>query len=253
MRIAIVEDDTVIAELMNRTLLKGFSERGQHINITNFDTCKSFIHVASRETFDIVFLDWHLPDGTGIELIDWMKQYLEALPAVLMVTQRCEENDAIEALNAGADDFISKPFRPGELVARANAAVRRRALQTSSIAQQRELEFEGIKLNTNREVAYVNGQEVSLTRQEFRLAFLLLNQLGSPLSRSYLYEYVWGRSNAPNTRTLDVHIHRVRKKLQLTVDNGWSLASVYGYGYRLQKVERHVEKAPQDAVKQPNP
>lgn len=237
MRIAIVEDDTVMIRLIHTALANGFEERGIQATITPFESSKDFIRVASRETFDLVFLDWHLPDGTGIGLIDWMKKYLEALPAVLMVTQRQEESDIIEALNAGADDFITKPFRPKELAARAFAAIRRRSLRTSATAQQSQLEFGCIKLNSNREVAFVNNEEIALTRQEFRLAYLLLNQLGSPLSRSYLYEYVWGRSNDPNTRTLDVHIHRVRKKLKLTAEHGWSLVSVYGYGYRLQTVE----------------
>lgn len=237
MRIAIVEDDPVMIRLIHTALVNGFEERGIQATITPFESGKEFIRFASRETFDLVFLDWHLPDGTGIGLIDWMKKFLEALPAVLMVTQRQEESDIIEALNAGADDFITKPFRPKELAARAFAAIRRRSLRTSATAQQSQLEFGCIKLNSNREVAHVSGEEVALTRQEFRLAYLLLNQLGSPLSRSYLYEYVWGRSNDPNTRTLDVHIHRVRKKLKLTAENGWSLVSVYGYGYRLQTVD----------------
>ncbi|MGY4878557.1 response regulator transcription factor [Vreelandella aquamarina] len=246
MRIAVVEDDTVVLERINKALLDGFEERGIQANITSFESGKAFIRIASRDTFDLVFLDWHLPDGTGIGLLDWMKKYLEALPAVLIVTQRQEESDIIEALNAGADDFISKPFRPRELAARAYAATRRRSLRTSATAQQSELEFGRIKLNSNREVAYVDGEEVALTRQEFRLAFLLLNQLGSPLSRSYLYEYVWGRSNDPNTRTLDVHIHRVRKKLKLTSEHGWNLVSVYGYGYRLQTIDEPEAETKED-------
>lgn len=241
MRIAIVEDDVVMTQLIHKALVNGFEERGLPISITAFETGKDFIRVASRETFDLVFLDWHLPDSTGIGLIDWMKNYLEALPGVLLVTQRQEESDIIEALNAGADDFISKPFRPRELAARAFATIRRRSLRTAANAQQSELEFGRIRLNSDREAAYVDGEKVSLTRQEFRLAYLLLNQLGNPLSRSYLYEYVWGRSNDPNTRTLDVHIHRVRKKLKMTAEHGWNLMSVYGYGYRLQTVDPREE------------
>jgi len=248
MRIAIVEDDTVMIRLIHSALQNGFEERNIRVNITPFETGKDFIRVASRETFDLVFLDWHLPDGTGIGLIDWMKKYLEALPAVVMLTQRQEEQDTVEALNAGADDFISKPFRPKELAARAFAAIRRRSLRTSTTAQQSELEYGQIRLNSDREVAFVAGEEVSLTRQEFRLAYLLLNQLGSPLSRSYLYEYVWGRNNDPNTRTLDVHIHRVRKKLRLTSEHGWNLVSVYGYGYRLQAVNAPKEDS-QDSLR----
>ncbi|MGQ7289718.1 response regulator transcription factor [Vreelandella venusta] len=247
MRIAVVEDEKVVSERIEKALMDGFAERGIEANIYSFETSKAFIHTASRNTFDLVVLDWHLPDGTGIALLNWMKTYLQIIPAVLMVTLRQEESDIIQALNAGADDFISKPFRPRELAARAYASTRRHSLRTPSVAQQQTLEFGRIKLNTNSETAYVDGVEVPLTRQEFRLAFMLLNQLGSPLSRSYLYEYVWGKSDPPGTRTLDVHIHRVRKKLSLTSEFGWNLVSVYGYGYRLQALDEIADESTGDS------
>lgn len=237
MHIAIVEDEKVISKRIEKVLVDGFAERGIEVNTSSFGTSKAFIHAASRHTLDLVILDWHLPDGSGIALINWMKAYLQVIPAVVMVTLRQEESDIIQALDAGADDFISKPFRPRELAARAYASTRRHSLRTPNLAQQNTLEFGRIKLNLKHETAHVDGEGVSLTRQELRLAFLLLDQLGSPLSRSYLYEHVWGKSDPPSTRTLDVHIHRVRKKLKLTSEFGWNLISVYGYGYRLQALD----------------
>ncbi|MBP5978693.1 MAG: response regulator transcription factor [Halomonas sp.] len=237
MRIAIVEDEKVIFERMRKALYEGFINRGIQSNISAFETSAAFIHTVSRETFDLVLLDWHLPDGTGIDLLDWMKRYLKILPAVVIVTHRQEEVDVIQALDAGADDFISKPFRPRELAARAYAASRRKTTYTTNQAHQ--LEFGCIKLNTQKETACISGQNITLTHQEFRLAYLLLNRLDSPLSRAYLYKYVWGRDNDLNTRTLDVHIHRIRKKLLLTAEHGWNLVSVYGYGYRLRSIEEN--------------
>ncbi|MBE0465139.1 MAG: response regulator transcription factor [Halomonadaceae bacterium] len=235
MKIAVVEDESVMYERMHKALYNGFVNRGIQTNISAFATSSAFIHTASRETFDLVLLDWHLPDGTGIALLDWMKKYLEMLPAVIIVTHRQEETDVIQALDAGADDFISKPFRPRELAARAYAASRRKLSYTSNQAHQ--LKFGRIKLNTQKETACIDGQSITLTHQEFRLAYLLLNRLDSPLSRAYLYKYVWGRDKDLNTRTLDVHIHRIRKKLLLTAEYGWNLVSVYGYGYRLQAIK----------------
>ena len=241
MRIAIVEDDPIALKLVSGALIKGFNKRGFNTCINSFESGADFIGVASRDTFDLVILDWHLPDRTGLEILDWMQEYLKILPAVVMVTQRNEEKDIVAALDAGADDFISKPFRPNELVARAFSAFRRRSFSTLREAQINELDFGSITLDENNDVAYVNGTHVTLTRQELKLAYVLLSRAGSILSRSYLYEYVWGMTHKAKTRTLDVHIHRVRKKLSLTGENGWNLESVYGHGYRLERVARHED------------
>ncbi|MGP9798027.1 response regulator transcription factor [Halomonas sp. 86] len=241
MRIAVVEDDKIMLERMRNTLHDGFASRGVQSDISVFETSTAFTHTASRESFDLVLLDWHLPDGNGIALLDWMDKYLSVLPAVMIVTHRQDEADTIQALDAGADDFISKPFRPRELAARAYAATRRKSSYISSQDPLKPLKLGRIELNTRDETAFINGQRVTLTHQEFRLAYLLLNRIDSPLSRSYLYQYVWGRNHGPNTRTLDVHIHRIRKKLMLTAEYGWNLISVYGYGYRLQKAKTEKE------------
>ncbi|NOG30674.1 response regulator transcription factor [Halomonas sp. TBZ9] len=236
MRIAIVEDDPIAAKLVSSALVKGFNKRGFTVDITTFESGTHFISIASRDTFDVVILDWHLPDRTGIQILDWMKRYLKKLPTVVMVTQRQHEKDIIQALNEGADDFISKPFSPSVLSARVYAAYRRQLFASLREAEQTELDFGSILLDEKNEVAYVNGGPVALTRQELKLAYLMLSRAGSILSRSYLYEYVWGMTHKAKTRTLDVHIHRVRKKLSLTGEYGWNLESVYGHGYRLERV-----------------
>lgn len=245
MRIAIVEDDPIAVKLASSVLVKGFNKRGFTVDITAFETGTHFISIASRDTFDLVILDWHLPDRTGIEILDWMKEYLKTLPTVVMVTQRDHDKDIIEALNQGADDFISKPFSPDVFSARVFAAYRRQLFSSLREAKQNELDFGSILLDEKNEVAYVNSEPVALTRQELRLAYLLLSRAGSILSRSYLYEYVWGITHGGKTRTLDVHIHRVRKKLSLTGEFGWNLESVYGHGYRLERVARHEDGQPE--------
>ena len=237
MHVAIVVSDKGVAERIFTALSEGLLDRGVETNILLFTTSSTFIRTASRETFDLICIDSHLPDGKGIQLLDWMKKYLEELPAVLMVTHRKDEADVIQALDAGADDFISKPFRSRELAARAYAVLRRKNLLKPSLTQSYLLKHQLVKLNTKKKTACVDGQSIVLTHQEFRLAYLLLKRIGISLSRSYLYKYAWGHEVGLHTRTLDVHIHRIRKKLRLTAENGWNLESIYGYGYRLQKVE----------------
>ena len=101
MRIAVVEDEKVVSERIETALMDGFAERGIEANIYSFETSKAFIHTASRNTFDLVILDWHLPDGTGIALLNWMKTYLQIIPAVLMVTLRQRRSRYYSSLERG--------------------------------------------------------------------------------------------------------------------------------------------------------
>ncbi|XGA79138.1 response regulator transcription factor [Halomonas sp. CH40] len=241
MRIAIVEDDKVLLHRISKALLDGFEEREIQADVTLLQSNNAFIKIASRKSFDLVLLNWGLSDNKGLDLIDWMETCLKAQPAVLVVTQRETERDIVEALDAGADGIVTKPVRPRELAARAFAITRRHLLRTHSATKQNELTFRHLKLNPSREMAFVNGEEVPMTHQEFRLAHLLLTQMNSSLSRTYLHEYIWGHCDNPNTRTLDVHVHRVRRKLKLTVEYGWNLVSVYGHGYSLQTLDKPQE------------
>lgn len=240
MRVAIVEDDPIALKLASSALVKGFSKRGFTADITAFQTGADFIGTASQETFDVVVLDWNLPDKTGIELLNWMEECLDLSPSIVMLTQRDEEKDIVKALDAGADDFVSKPFRPQELAARVFSAFRRQSFSSLRDAQEKDLDFGSIVLDEKNEIAYVQGVPVALTRQEIRLAYVLLSRSGSILSRSYLYEYVWGMSQTAKTRTLDVHIHRIRKKLSLNGEHDWYMESVYGHGYRVERIGRQM-------------
>ncbi|WP_180978209.1 response regulator transcription factor [Halomonas urumqiensis] len=235
MRIAVVDDDKIALEHIARTLEANSLDMERRPDIQSFGTAKDFTRAAVRDTFDLVVLDWQLPDGDGITLLGWMKSFFEMPPAVIMLTNRQAEADVVEALSAGAEDFISKPYRPKELQARVMAVLRRKNAHTSlGNKAGGVIQHGNIQIDLGREAIFVNSAEIKLTRQEYRLAYQLFSQLGCPLSRSYLYEYVWGRADHPNSRTLDVHIYRVRKKLGLTAEYGWNLVSVYGYGYRLQ-------------------
>jgi DNA-binding response OmpR family regulator len=151
-----------------------------------------------------------------------------------MLTSRDGESDIVQALNAGADDYVSKPFRPNELKARVTAVLRRHSHQRPSVANVlrfNDLVFDDAELTVTRE-----GKPIMMTEREYRLAHCLFSNLGRPLSRDYLYERFWPHEEMASSRPLDTHIYRLRNKLGLTADRGWQLLTIYGYGYRLESV-----------------
>jgi DNA-binding response OmpR family regulator len=148
------------------------------------------------------------------------------------MTGRSSENDIIAGLEAGADDYMIKPIRSGELVARVNALLRRAyPAQTA----EEHLEFGPYKFELRAGRLSFNNVHVEMTQKEFDLALLLFKNLGRPLSRAYILEAVWSRDIDVPSRTMDTHISRVRNKLALKPENGYRLAPVYSYGYRLEQ------------------
>lgn len=243
MFIAILEDDPVCLDQLEN-LLNVASEQGppgwkldgekKGWQIDRYPNARAFIRGVKRNTYNLVLMDWVLPDMNGPEVLSWMEEYFQVPPPVIMVTNRDAEQDVVEALEAGAEDFVSKPFRSKELAARVLAALRRR--HAGSRHKLESFRQGDIAVLPKEEEISVRGKATKLTHQEYRLALLLLKNIDQPLSRSYLYESVWGQEESPMSRTLDVHIYRLRRKLFLNAENGWKLSSVYRYGYRLQRL-----------------
>lgn len=191
------------------------------------------LHQLRRESFDMLILDWQVPDLSGTEVLQWVREKLSTTLPVLFMTSRSAENDIIAGLDAGADDYMIKPLRRGELVARVQALLRRAYPgQTAEEISQ----FGVYKFETRACKASVNDVPVEMTQKEFDLALLLFRNLGRPLSRAYILEAVWTRDVDIPSRTMDTHISRVRSKLALRPENGYRLAPVYSYGYRLESV-----------------
>lgn len=235
MRIAILDDEKTSLEQIRQALTESTEELPELVDIQTFLTANELVRALKRDTFKLVILDWEMPDMSGIELLEWIRGYFEVPPSVMMVTNRQAEEDVVEALSKGAEDFISKPFRPLELKARALAALRRQ-LRSGLVSGGGDANIScgNIRIDETVGAVFLDGEEVKLTRQEYRLIYQFFVHLGRPLARAYLYEYIWGREERPGSRTLDVHVYRIRKKLGLTAEHGWNLVSVYGYGYRLQ-------------------
>lgn len=225
MRIAILEDDADQVELMQSWL----REVG-HV-CQDFGSGSEFKTALKRETFDLLVVDWNLPDTTGPEVLSWVREHLDWRIPVLFVTSRNHEEDIVYALEHGADDYMTKPVKQQETLARITALERRsHTLSEQAITLKHGLfEFDV----TNRHVR-IGMDTVELTNKEFDLALLLFRNPGRLLSRSYILENIWGTSGELNTRTVDTHISRIRNKLSIHPDNGVRLNAIYNHGYRLE-------------------
>lgn len=227
MRIALLEDDTLLAKVMRNWLVSA----GHDCQI--YGKGQALIRTLGRETFDLIILDWMLPDISGIEVLRWIRRHINWRIPVLFVTARDSEADIVQALNDGADDYMTKPVKQMETLARINA-LGRRALPPT---EQGVVEFGKYQFDLNTYTAYLNGEPVELTRKEFELAVFLFRSEGRILSRGHILESVWGQNPDLNTRTVDTHVSRLRQKLELRPEHGWQLKAIYQHGYRLEKAE----------------
>ncbi|MGN6387963.1 MAG: response regulator transcription factor [Burkholderiaceae bacterium] len=227
MRIAVLDDDRSQTDLVCQVL--GSAGHLCHA----FQSGKEMLAQVRRESYDMLVIDWQVPDLDGTEIVRWAREKLPPNLPVLFMTSRSGEDDIVEGLAAGADDYMIKPIRRGELVARVQALLRR-AYPNQNAAEQIAFGNYVFDARTNR--LTIDSQPVELTQKEFDLALLFFRNLGRPLSRAYILEAVWSRDIDIPSRTMDTHVSRVRSKLQLRPENGFRLAPVYSYGYRLEQL-----------------
>ncbi|RQS19447.1 response regulator transcription factor [Burkholderia sp. Bp8998] len=228
MRIAILDDDVMQAESVSRTL----SVAGHTCYV--FTRSKVLTRRLLRETFDLLVLDWNVPEMSGEDVLKWVraKPFGVNLPIIFM-TCRGDEDGIAHILNAGADDYVVKPVSGAVLCARI-AALLRRAYTVNT--KQKMREFDQFRFDMSQQQAYVGGKAVSLTQKEFELALLLFQFLDRPLSRAHIIDLVWKQVTDVSSRTIDTHVSALRTKLGLRPESGYRLISLYGYGYRLERV-----------------
>lgn len=231
--VALLEDDPAQSELV-RTWLADAGHRCSH-----YTSGHPFLQAIGRDTFDLLIIDWGLPDMGGDEVLRRVRTNLDWHVPVLFVTSRDREEDVVHALQCGADDYMTKPVNRGETLARI-AALGRRAYLDQEKDHVIEIEPYSIDMK-NREISR-EGSVVELTQKEFELAAFLFRNKGRLLSRGYILETVWGTRPDLNTRTVDTHVSRIRNKLQLSPENGWRLSAVYQHGYRLERFYRSEAK-----------
>ena len=224
--ILVVEDDPAIAELIRYNL----SREGFRVTLaTDGD---SALHAAAASPPDLVVLDWMIPGLSGIEVCRRLRRQPDskALP-IIMLTARGEEADRVEGLESGADDYMVKPFSPGELAARIRAVLRRAAGSVGSGAEI--IEAGGVRMDLARHRVTRAGRDVHLGPTEFRLLKTLMDKPGLVLSREQLLDRVWGREIHVESRTVDAHVRRLRKALNAG-GGGDVIRTVRGAGYAFE-------------------
>jgi DNA-binding response OmpR family regulator len=226
LRIALLEDEVEQAERSASLLRDG----GHHVNV--FGRGRALLRQLNSETYDLIMLDWEIPDVSGFEVLRAIRSQQEFRVPVLFLTHRDSEQDVVQALEAGADDFLIKPPRERELLARVEALGRR---ARDGAVHEDALELPPFVVDFQHHQIRRDDTELQLTRREFEVAALLFRNVGKVLSRGHIMEAVWGQSATTTTRTVDMHVSRVRKILGLSAAIGLRLTAIYGYGYRLER------------------
>jgi DNA-binding response OmpR family regulator len=189
----------------------------------------------NHDHFDALVLPWNLSDISGVEVLRRIRgNGMSSLPILFASVRDCEE-DVVSALSQGADDYMIKPIRCNEFIARLEAIARR----GHCIEQGKLLTLDIYAVYGASRMLTRAGRPVKLTAKDFDLSVLFLRNAGKLLTRNQISERVWGRSVLVTSRTLDTHVCRVRGKLGFTPENGWRLVAVYGCGYRLERASRH--------------
>jgi DNA-binding response OmpR family regulator len=226
-RVMVVEDEKNLASLLRKYL-----ER-EGFEVHEAPDGNAAIEVARRVEPDVVVLDWMLPGLDGMEVLRELRRFSGAY--VVMLTARTEEVDRIVGLSTGADDYLTKPFSPGELVARIRAMLRRPRGGAHEADEDAPLDFGELTIDPGRREVRVREEEVSLTTIEFDLLALLASRPGLVFSRDRLMERVWGEDYFGSDHVVDVHIANLRKKIEADPSNPFYVQTVRGVGYRFRR------------------
>ena len=228
-----VEDDSNIRELVIYTLeTTGFKARG-------FEDGKEFLEALALETPELILLDIMLPGMDGLELLSKLKASPKNrdIP-VIMLTAKGAEYDKVKALDAGADDYLTKPFSVDELLARLRVTQRRLALMKADTAQETPIFTNGaLKIDYAAGCAYIDGVELHLTPIEYKLLCLLSKNVGKVLTHTYITQQIWGSSWENDIASLRVFMATLRKKLERGKDGPQYIQTHIGIGYRMLRVE----------------
>lgn len=226
MHIGIAEDDPDQLNVLRLWLA------GAEHSTAERGSVAGFIDLLKKERFELLVIDWMLPDGTGADVLQWARGNLGWELPILVLTARDDEATVVTALQAGADDYVVKPPKPMELLARVAALGRR--VRGGGLPVLRLGAFE---IDVQRQRLLLDGEPVVLTQKEFDLSVYLFQNPGKLLSRDHLLNKIWGLNADVDTRTVDTHVSRLRKKLGLDGSKGWKLVPVYGVGYRFERTD----------------
>ncbi len=224
-KILVVDDEYNIVELVKYNL----ENNGYEVKEA-YDG-KQAVDLALIEKFDLIILDLMLPKIDGIEVCKTIKEDNPNIP-IIMLTAKTSESDKVLGLNIGADDYITKPFSIKELLARVNAVLRRSSEHIKT-TDSGTIYLGNLEIHLDRHEVFKNGELIDLTLKEFELLRILAENKGKVLSRNTLLDMVWGYDFYGETRTVDVHVRNLRKKIEEDDKNPQYIETVRGVGYRI--------------------
>jgi two-component system, OmpR family, alkaline phosphatase synthesis response regulator PhoP len=226
--IAIIEDEPNIVELVTFNL-----NRGGYQRILAADNGVKGLELVRKMLPELVILDLMLPDLDGLSVCKQIRanQQTKSIP-IIILTAKSEEADLVLGLEMGADDYVTKPFSPRELLARVRAVLRRRGNDEEE--EPVILEIDDIRMDLRQHLVKVRGSAVELTPKEFDFLKLLLSNPGRAYTREFLLEYLWGYEYLGDTRTVDVHVRRLRQKIEINDAEPVYLETIRGIGYRFR-------------------
>lgn len=227
--ILIVEDDAPIRNLITTTL------KAHEYKYLTAQNGENAIMQASSHNPDIVLLDLGLPDIDGIEVIKKIRTWSE-MP-IIVISARSEDSDKIEALDAGADDYLTKPFSVEELLARIRVTTRRLSVLHSAMQSDSLFINGNLKIDYAAGCAYINGNELHLTPIEYKLLCLLSQNVGKVLTHTFITQKIWGAAWESNVASLRVFMATLRKKIEIEPDSPQYIQTHIGVGYRMMRIE----------------
>ncbi|MBN2619172.1 MAG: response regulator transcription factor [Spirochaetales bacterium] len=225
-KILIVEDDKSIAELERDYLeADGFEVVIEHDG-------EKGLHLANSKNFDLIILDVMLPNRDGFSILRELRQTLDT--PILMISARKEDFDKIRGLGLGADDYMTKPFSPSEMVARVKAHINRHSKLTGTTTaslQSKTISIRGLEVNNEYKSLKINGNNIVLTSKEFDILYLLISNPNKVYSKQEIFETIWDDSFG-DISTITVHIRKIREKIEADPSNPQYIETLWGIGYR---------------------
>ena len=230
-KVLLVEDEKSIADGIIYNL------KNEGLKVTHVDDGKIAIDIFNEEHFDLIILDIMLPEVSGLQICKAIRKSSNV--PIIMLTAKDDENDKISGLEMGADDYITKPFSVKELISRVKAVLRR--TKNSELLRgidedlnfAKEITIGNIAMNPLRYEAKIDNEIIELRPREFELLYYLCENAGNIVSRHNLFSKVWGYSFAGNSKTLDVHIQRIRERIEVNPKSPKRLVTIRGVGYKL--------------------
>jgi DNA-binding response OmpR family regulator len=230
-KVLLVEDEKSIADGIIYNL------KNEGLKVTHVDEGKIALDIFDEEHFDLLILDIMLPEVSGLEICQSIRKSSNV--PIIMLTAKDDENDKIRGLEMGADDYITKPFSVKELISRIKAVLRRTKNSEllngldEDINSVKEIKIGNISMNPLRYEARIDDEIIELRPREFELLYYLCENAGNIVSRDKLFSKVWGYSFAGNSKTLDVHIQRIRERIEVNPKSPQRLTTIRGVGYKL--------------------